>query len=255
MESKQRKSIKYGQCFKLGEHVLCCGDATDTDLVNKLLKGHEIKSVISDVPYSVGYVESKAGFKQKLSMAKEITNDHMQSDEEYTEFTKKWLENVKPYLAKKNSVYIFNSDRMIFALRQALLETGFKFSQLLIWIKNAAVVGRLDYLPQHELIAYAWLGTHTFRKSKDKSVIYCPKPSKSKLHPTMKPVSLLRRLVLNSTEVGDTVYDCFAGSGSLLVSAEQTKRKCVLIELDPDYCQTIINRYEKMTGSTAKPLT
>lgn len=251
---KLKKSIKYGDTFQIGNHALCCGDATDTKLVNQFLKGQKIKSVITDIPYGVSYVESKAGFKQKLACPKVIANDQQQTEQEYVEFTKKWLENVKPLLAKKNSVYIFNSDRMIFALRQAMVESGYKFCQLLIWLKNASVVGRLDYLPQHELIAYGWFGTHEFKKSKDKSVLVCPKPSKSKLHPTMKPISLLRRLILNSTDIGDTVFDCFGGSGSLVCAAEQTKRKCLMIELDPQYCQTIIDRFKRLTGIEAEKI-
>jgi DNA modification methylase len=106
----------------------------------------------------------------------------------------------------------------------------------------------------HELIAYGWHGTHQFHKSKDKSVLFYPKPNKSSLHPTTKPVPLLRHLILNSSKIGDTVYDCFGGSGSTLIAAEQTRRRCLMIELDPDYCQTIITRFEKLTGHRAKKL-
>jgi len=143
---------------------------------------------------------------------------------------------------------------MLFALRDGMERAGVKFSQLLIWIKNHSVIGRKDYLPMHELIAYGWYGSHEFRKAKDKSLLFCPKPSKSPLHPTQKPVSLLRRLVLNSTSIGDTVIDCFSGSGSLGIAAEQTKRKSILIELDPEYCQTIIDRFAKVFGIKAKKI-
>jgi len=112
----------------------------------------------------------------------------------------------------------------------------------------------MDYLPQHEFIAYGWFGTHEFHKSKDKSILFYPKPNKSKLHPTMKPVGLLRRLILNSTKVGDAVYDPFGGSGSTLIACEQTKRRCLTIEVDPKYCQTIIDRFNKLTGKEVKRL-
>ena len=137
---------------------------------------------------------------------------------------------------------------MLFALRDGMQNAGFKFTQLLIWIKNHAVVGRMDYLPQHELIAYGWHGAHIFHKSKDKSILFHPKPNKSKLHPTMKPVSLLRQLILNSTKIGDVIYEPFGGSGSTLIACEQTKRNCLCIEIDPEYCQIIVDRYEKVTG-------
>lgn len=175
----------------------------------------------------------------------------MQSDEEYANFTQRWLEAVKPFLAQKNSVYIFNSDKMIFALRDGMKLTGFKFAQLLVWVKNQPVIGRLDYLPQHELIAYGWCETHKFCKAKDKSVLFAPKPQNSKYHATMKPISLIRRLILNSTEVGDVVYDPFLGSGTTLLACQQTLRRCIGIELEPDYCQIIIERWEKLTGLKA----
>jgi site-specific DNA-methyltransferase (adenine-specific) len=140
---------------------------------------------------------------------------------------------------------------MIFALKNSLDELNIKLAQLLIWVKNHAVVGRLDYLPQHELIAYGWYGRHSFAHSKDKSVLFYPKPSKSKLHPTMKPIGLLRKLVLNSSKINDLVYDPFLGSGSTLIACEQAKRRCYGIELSPDYCQVIIDRFEKLTGVKA----
>ena len=127
-------------------------------------------------------------------------------------------------------MYIFNSDKMIFPLKQAMDQCGYKLSQLLVWVKTQAIVGRLDYLPQHELIAYGWLGKHRFRKSKDKSVLICPKPSKSKLHATMKPIALLRNLILNSTNTGDIVFDGFGGSGSTLIACEHVKRICFMVE-------------------------
>lgn len=242
------ENIEIGDIFQLGDHRLACGDINDKNLLKRLIAQDKIKSIITDVPYGVAYVESKAGFKQKLACEKVIVNDQTQTDEEYKEFTLNWLNNIKEYLERKNSLYIFNSDKMIFPLREAILQAGFKFSQLLIWLKSQAVVGRLDYLPQHELIAYGWYKTHEFRRSKDKSVIFYPKPSKSKLHSTMKPVGLLRKIILNSTKINDIVFDGFGGSGSLLIAAEHLKRKCLMVELDIEHCQTIISRWEKLTG-------
>ena len=147
---------------------------------------------------------------------------------------------------------MFNADRMIIPTVEGIREAGFKFSQLLVWIKSQSVIGRLDYQPQHELIFYGWYGCHEFKKSKDKSVLFCPKVQKSPLHPTMKPVSLVSRLILNSTDINDIVYDCFGGSGTSIISCEQTCRRCLMIEIDPEYCATIINRWEKYTGKVAK---
>ena len=241
----QRKSIKTGDIIKLGDHVLACGDATDQDFVSKVIGEHKVDVILTDPPYGIDYVQSKKGFSE-IAHKKDIKNDGFMSDTEYSEFTQKWLKPVFGHMSEKNSIYIFNSDRMIFALRDGLLRVGGRFTQLLVWIKNTSVMARLNYMPQHELILYGWYGKHKFRRSQDKSVLYCPKPSKSTLHPTMKPIALLRKLILNSTEVGEAVYDCFGGSGSTLIACEHTKRRCIMIEQDPEYCQTIINRYHKI---------
>jgi DNA modification methylase len=243
-------SINPGDIFLLGEHRLACGDAKDMSLVKTLIGGNKIDLVLTDPPYGIGYVESKEGIAE-IKTNKVITNDHLQSNEEYRSFTKNWLAALVPCLGSKNSVYIFNSDKMIFPLREGMRDAGLKFTQLLIWVKNHSIIGRMDYLPQHELIAYGWHGTHAFRRSKDKSVLIHPKPQKSSLHPTMKPIGLLRNLILNSSKVGQVVFDPFGGSGSTLIASEQTKRRCYTIELDPEYCQTIITRFEKLSGQTA----
>lgn len=248
---KSLNSIKQGEMYRLGNHLLLCGDSRNKDVVKELVGKLKVKSVVIDPPYGVAVTESKRGF-QTLAKDKVVRNDHLQSDTEYQKFTRDWIEAITPHLERKNSFYIFNADKMVFALREGMLEAGLKFGQLLIWVKTHAVVGRMDYAPQHELIAYGWYGVHEFLKSKDKSVLVCPKPNKSKMHPTTKPLDLMRRLILNSTRIGDVVYDGFLGSGTTLLACEQTKRICVGIELDPEYCQTIIDRYEKLTGLKAE---
>lgn len=244
--------FKYGDIAQLGNHRLACGDSADEGLVKKLVREDKIKSIVSDPPYGVDYVSGKISFWRGIGQEegehKPIKNDAITSDSNYFKFSSEWLEAIKSNLADKNSIYIFSADKMLFPLRDALLASGFHFGQLLIWIKNNSVLGRLDYLPQHEMIIYGWLGTHEFKKSKDKSLLYCPKPNKSKLHPTMKPIPLLRRLILNSTSIGDYIFDGFGGSGSTLLACEQTERKCLMVELDSEYCEVICQRFEALTG-------
>jgi len=249
----QRKLIKYGNVFRIGNHIVACGDARDQKLISKLVGKIKIRAVIVDPPYATQTVESKVGFS-KIKIPKKILNDDISSESEYIQFTKNWISPILPHLASKNSFYIFNADPMIFALREGMKQTGVKFSQLLIWIKNQAVINRKDYLLQHELLAYGWYGRHEFLKSKDKSLLYYPKPVKSFLHPTQKPVGLLRRLILNSTNIRDVIYDCFAGSGSTGIAAEQTKRSTILIERDEEYCRTIINRFERLFNIKAEKI-
>ena len=245
LETKPSKLLKYGDVIELGTHILVCGDARDTDLVDTVFKDKQVHLILTDPPYGVDVVGSKQGFKE-LCKNKDIQNDGLCTDAEYIQFTKDWLSPVLPYLTRKNSIYIFNADKMVFALREAMVKLKIKVSQILVWVKDRAIIGRLDYLPQHELIVYGWFGTHDFKRGKSKSVLCFPKPTKNVLHPTMKSIPLLRNLILNSSSIGEVIYDPFAGSGSLLIACEQTGRRSINFEIDLEYCQTIINRYHKL---------
>lgn len=248
------KPITIGSVFRLGDHILGCGDSTDAAFVSRVIGKTKVNLILTDVPYGVAYVEGKEEFHKGKTKHTAIANDHAQGDDEYRAFTRKWLDAVRPFLTRKNTLYCFNSDKMIFALREGMQDAGWHFGQLIVWIKNQAILGRLDYMPQHELLAYGWHGAHEFHKSKDKSVIVYPKPSRSRYHPTEKPIGLLRHLLLNSSRIGEMVYDPFLGSGSTLLAAEQTKRHCIGIELDPMYCAVVIERFQKITGIKAEPL-
>jgi len=250
---KQKNLIKPGTIWQLGEHRLAYGDCRDGELLKKLIGKEKIKLICCDVPYGVAAVESKKDFSS-ATKHREILNDQIQTEETYRTFNREWLEAITPYLATKNASYIFNADKMVWSLRDGMLDAGFRMAQLIIWVKSQAVIGRLDYAPQHELIVYGWHGTHTFHRSKDKSVIFYPRPTKSKFHPTTKPIGLIRRLILNSSEIGDIVYDGFLGSGTALLACEQTKRKFVGLELDLNYCLTAIKRWEQLTNLKAKQL-
>lgn len=250
--------IKSGDIFILGEHRLACGDAKDKELIKKLMGGGVIRQILCDPPYGVAYVENKAHFKEiigaALSNTTIIQGDQLQSEEQYADFTRRWMEVASVYLGSHNTAHIFNSDLMLCALRRGMKEAGFYYSQTIIWIKNQVVMGMKDYLPQHELIAYGWHGRHKMERGKAKSVMFYPQPQphRSALHPTMKPVGLLRQLILNSTKRGETVYDPFGGSGSTLIACEHTGRRCAMMEIDPKYVETIIARWEKLTGKQAK---
>lgn len=252
-EKKREKLVRPGTIWQLGEHRLGYGDCRDEHLQQRLVGNTKINLICTDPPYGVAAVESKRNFSA-LSKDKVISNDHLQSDDEYRTFTNEWLQATTPFLARKNAAYIFNADKMVWALRDGMVDAGFKVAQMLIWIKSQAVIGRLDYAPQHEIILYGWHGTHRFRRSKDKSVLFYPRPAKSPHHPTTKPIGLIRRLILNSTEIDDMVFDGFLGSGTTLLACEQTKRRCFAVELDVEYCLTAVRRWEQLTKRKAKIL-
>ncbi len=239
--------VKTGEIYKVGENIIACGDSLDKEFVEKVIGEHKIKCVLCDPPYAVAYGKN---IMNNISKDKEILNDHLQSEDEYKEFTKGWLSLVLPHLTEYNACYIFNSDAMYSALRLAIKEVGLYYSQMLIWVKGQPVMGRKDYLPQFELIAYSWFGKHKMERSKAKSVLFYPKPQSSKLHPTMKPIGLLRKIIPNSTRYGEYIYDPFLGSGSTLIASTELGRKCIGIEIEPEYVEVSLQRIEKLTGLT-----
>lgn len=250
-----RKIIQPGEIYKLGEHIIGCGSCLDSEFVNKIIGDKKIRAIISDPPYGVAYVEGKKDLsKLGVDSDKVIIGDQLQTDEEYILFTKTWLEAVKAHLDSYNACYIFNGDMMYPALRTGMKEAGFYYSQMIIWLKNHVVLGRKDYLPMFELIAYGWYGRHKMERSKAKSVLYHPKPAKSKLHPTQKPVGLLRKIIPNSTKVNEYIYDPFLGSGATCIASEHLGRRCIGIDLEPEYVSTSIMRWEKLTGKTAEKI-
>ena len=244
--------VTNGDIFKVGDHIIACGNSLDRMFVGKVIGQHKIRAVITDPPYGVAYVENKKGLS-KLGVKEEkvIVGDHIQSEEEYEEFTRKYLGTVVPYLEEYNAAYIFNADPMFPSLRAGMKSAGFYYSQMIIWLKNQPVMSRKDYLSLYELIAYGWFGKHRMERSKAKNVIYHPRPTRSRLHPTQKPVGLLRKIIPNSTKVGDVVYDPFLGSGSTAVACEHLGRKCIGIELDEAYVEASLKRLEKLTDTKA----
>lgn len=244
--------VNKGDIFTIGNHIVGCGDSTDREFVSKVIGKNKIRAIVTDPPYGVAYVENKKDFlKLGVKEEKKIAGDHIQSDSEYTDFTQKYLGAAVPYLEDYNACYIFNADLMYPSLRVGMTNSGFYYSQMLVWVKNQPVMSRKDYLSQYELIAYGWFGKHKMEKSKGKNIMYYPRPQKSKLHPTMKPVGLLRRIIPDNTVIGDTVYDPFLGSGSTAIACEHMGRKCIGIELDVKYVEIILQRLEKLTGEKA----
>ncbi|MGC9602912.1 MAG: site-specific DNA-methyltransferase [Minisyncoccia bacterium] len=244
--------------WKLGNHRLLLGDAAKQEDIARVLGKEKASLLLTDPPYGVGYVEGKQEFLAIIHKGSggakfsAIAGDSPEDD--YYNFSLRWLEAVRPHLAEKNSFYIFNGDTKLRELLNALYDARYVKSALLIWIKNHLVIGRKDYHPQHELIVYGWYGRHAFFGQKDKSALFYPKPQKSTLHPTMKPPALLRRLIYHSSQPGDAVLDPFGGSGSTLIACEHLSRRCFMIERDEGYCRTIIDRWQKLTKQKAKSL-
>lgn len=150
--------------------------------------------------------------------------------------------------------YIWHADSEGFNFRGACRDVGWKVRECLIWSKNTFVMGRQDYQWQHEPCLYGWKEGASHKWYSDRSqttIIECNKPSRNGEHPTMKPVELFRYLIENSSKRGDVVFDSFGGSGTTLIACEEVGRSARLMELDPVYCDVIVERWQNMTGLQA----
>ncbi len=246
--------IVLGDICAVGFHRIMCGDSTLSETYEKLLDGEKANMVMTDPPYNVDYSSKQEMLNQWDGGSRNQTPIASDNVENFQLFLFHWLMSMKPYLTDYNSVYVTFAGKSLKELLIAFEAAGYYLSQLLVWNKNNHVLGRMDYLGKHELILYGWLGKHKFYGRNEKTVWDIPKPSQSKLHPTMKPVELCTRAIGNSSLPGDIVLDCFAGSGSTLIACEQLERKGYMIELDPRYCQIIIDRFEAYTGETAEKI-
>lgn len=242
---------KLGEIYQLGEHRLVCGDATDAEQVAKLMDGGLADLYLTDPPYNVDYTDGH-------ETERKIMNDHFDSDEQCGE--KLWLpafENARANCKDCCSVYCFmpQGGTHMMMMMMMMAKAGWNVKHELIWKKQSIVLNRADYNYQHEPFMYGWNKTHKFYgkgEFRNTSVWEIDRPTKSKEHPTMKPIKLLTEILMNATQKGDSVLDNFGGSGSTLIACEQTGRKCYMMELDPHYVDVIIERWENLTGKKAK---
>jgi DNA modification methylase len=242
---------KMGDVWILGNHRLLCGDSTSIDDVEKLMNKERADMIFTDPPWNVNYGEDTAGGKYK---DRKILNDHMQEDE-WADFVMGFCSCLK--LASKGGcmTYLVMSAQEWAIVDKTLRDNGFHWSSTIIWAKDALVISRKDYHTQYEPIWYGWnaddsrLSPLLDRKQSD--VWNVDRPRVSKLHPTTKPVELVERAINNSSQRTNLVLDLFLGSGSTLIAAEKTGRRCFGMELDPKYADVIIERWQNYTGKNA----
>lgn len=276
--SQQVETVcKPGDIWQLGVHRLICGDSTDQKDVEALMEGEQADLWLTDPPYNVAITNSQG-------MA--IENDNM-SSHAFREFLTKAFSAANAVMKDGCPFYIWFASREHINFELALNDNGLQVREELIWNKNALVLGRQDYQWKHEPCLYGWkdgaahyfrdvrtettvipdadeLDFETMKKEEMKALLYQiyddgfpktvmdeNKPAKDDDHPTMKPVRLFGRLITNSSRQGEIVLDTFGGSGTTIVACEQLGRKGRLVELDPHYCDVIINRWEQLTGEKA----
>ncbi len=236
--------VVLGDLIEIGEHRLLCGDSTDSDQVAKLMDGEFFDMIVTDPPYNVNYTG-------KTKKALKIENDKM-SDENFKEFLYNHFVSISLFSKKGAVSYIFQPDKQIHNFLNAFIDAGNKYSGLLIWNKNNMVMSQGDYHSKHETIIYGWKegSAHNwYNDRKQVSVLNFDRPKRNEEHPTMKPIELLSYLINNNSNHNCLIGDGFLGSGSTMVAAHQLKRKCYGMELDPKYCQVIIDRMMKLDGA------
>lgn len=267
---------KLGDVYQLGEHFLMCGDSTDFIAVKKLCGEALMDLLVTDPPYNVAY-------EGKTEDALTIENDNM-DDAKFREFLKAAFACADGVMRPGAAFYIWHADLEGFNFRGACRDIGWTVRQCLIWNKNQMVLGHQDYQWKHEPCLYGWKdgAAHYFvddrnlltvleeeselkKMSKAELINYIleiqeqtattvineVKPSRNGLHPTMKPLRLIERLVRNSSKKGENVLDLFNGSGSTLMVCEQLGRRYYGMEFDPRYVDATIERWEEFTGKKA----
>lgn len=227
-------------------HRVLCGDATAPVDVERLMAGDAADLVFTDPPYNVdyeGYTEEKL----------QIKGDRM-SDVEFKQFLEGSFRSYRTVVKPGTSLYVCHASSCQREFQNALETTGFEVRCQIIWAKNTFAWGFGRYKFQHEPLFYAhvdgekdpWYG------DKSQSTLWQEnKPAADRLHPTMKPVELIERALLNSSKAGDVVADLFGGSGSTLIACERRNRKARLMEIDPKYADCIVRRFQEYTGKQA----
>ena len=262
--------VQPGEVWILGRHRLLCGDAATED-VQRLLAGEAAHMVFTDPPYNVAYnpLGSPSGRPSRLGRRRTSARDGngrsrplgpMEGDdvppEQYQEFLVRSFCNLAAALPSGGAVYICGATPAIIAYSHAFAAADLHFSSLIVWDKGSLTLSRKDYHPQFELIWYGWPQgkPHCFRGGRTQTDIWLVsrENGRSYLHPTQKPLELVRRAIVNSSRPGQTVLDTFAGSGTTLIACEKSERRCLAMDIDPRFCEVAIARWEAVTGERAR---
>jgi len=260
-ELPEEPKTKLGDIYELGPHRLICGSATSHNDIEKVLDSALIDLVITDPPYNVAY---QGGTKDKLT----IKNDNL-STEDFETLLRDFYVNAYLFMKEGAGIYVFHADSEGERFRRFFREASLKMAQCLIWLKNSFVLGRQDYQWQHEPVLfggkeytehdpvlYGWKEGEKHRwynNRKQTTLLQFDRPQRNAEHPTMKPIPLIGYLIKNSSREGDLVFDFFLGSGTTLIAADQLKRRCFGCELDPKYCDVIVDRYRKYKAQREEP--
>lgn len=262
-----------GDLYILGPHRLLCGDSTNPRDLKTLMNGQKAQMTFTDPQYNVNY-DQKNGSPRKEAPKSGLQNNTILNDNMSTEEFQRFMDKVCRAIFEhcKGPVYICMSCKEWPRIHKAFEDAGGHWSSTIIWNKSNFVLSRKDYHPKFEPILYGWEQPapdlvpdyepilYGWREgdqvkhleSRSKSDVWeFKKPAKNVEHPTMKPIELVAEAIGNSSDMGDTVLDLFGGAGSTLIAAHQLGRQAYLMELDPKYCDVIVNRWQQYTGEKA----
>jgi len=245
---------KLGELYQLGNHRLLIGDTiTDIDI---LMDGHKANMVFTDPPYNVAYEQGKyTGKHYAKPKFLPILNDDQEPKEFFTFISEAFSALIKH--TPGAPIYVCSPSMSdAYLILAGLEDAGYHMQSQLIWKKEQFILGRADYHWRHELIWYGYddsIPNHFWCGDRTQDTIWeiRRRDKEAYTHPTQKPVDLSRRAVLNSSLERDIIVDPFAGSGSTLITCEQTNRICYSMELEPRYADVIIERWENYTGKKA----
>ena len=235
-----------GDLWTLGQHKLLVGDATVAADVQRLMGTDAADCVFLDPPYNCDY----SGYTEEHLR---MQNDRM-SDADFKQFLENAFRSLRAAIKPGASAYVCHPSSLQREFQNALETAGFRVRCQLIWGKNTFAWGFGRYKFQHEPIFYCYVAGQKDRwyGNKSQSTLWQEnKPAASRLHPTMKPVELVERALLNSSKAGDIVVDLFGGSGSTLIGCERRGRKARLMEIDPKYADVVVLRYQEYSGKSA----
>ncbi len=246
MPEQIETDIVLGDLFEIGEHRLLCGDSTDSDAVARLMDGQKADMTFTDPPYLMDFTGGIHADGSKSFNAKHggIKNDKM-SKEDGDDFLDAINTNISLFV---NGAFYICFYRMKLGKYFASLErTGLEVRTLITWDKGNHTLSNSDYMSRCEHIFYGWVNEHNFYGGNNGMDVWnIDRTKKNELHPTMKPIELCEKAINDASKPNGKVLDLFLGSGSTMVASHQLKRKCYGMELDPKYCQVIIDRMRKL---------
>jgi DNA modification methylase len=276
LEEIKKTDIKPGDLFALGKHLLLCGDSTQEDAVKMMMGKEKVDMIYSDPIYNIG-VDYDKGIGGKKNYGGNI-NDN-KKEEDYREFLRQTLSNGLSVCKKDAHIFYYSDQKYIGILQALYKELGIDNKRICLWIKNGInPTPQVAFNKCFEPVTYGTIGNPYLSPIKNLSEILNKEidignrtiddildmldiwlvkrlPGQEYTHSTEKPITLHEKPLRRCTKVNDIVLDLFAGSGSTLMACEQLKRRCYTIEINPIFCQLVINRFEKLTGTKVKLIT